>query len=208
MAEQYIPAGRTSVVKKGGAEYQLQTEYARHPHSRITTTIFAKGQVLHKIERPLDSEITTLEEMHKAEDIMKDQHREVAQIIRDIGLLGHAEQSAKRLEDKIRSSTIARLPEVERVYLVTKEGKLIGDKKVAREFKRMFKHILKGLPELLKVFTELPGSGDLKEEGLFEIEPGRLLLASTGAEFYLILLRPGTDYVKVIPQIKEIISGE
>ncbi len=208
MAEQYIPAGRTAVVKKEGTEYQVQTEYARHPHPRITTTIFAKGQVLHKIERPLDSEITSLEGMHQAEDIIKSQHREVAQIIREKGLAGHAEQRARRSEDKIRSTAIARLPDVERVYLVTKDGKLCGDKELAREFKKMFKHILKGLPELLKVFTMLPGSGDLTEEGLFEIEPGRLMLASTGAEFLLILLRPGTDYGEISSRIREIISGK
>jgi hypothetical protein len=208
MAGQFIPAGRTSIVNKGGVDYQLQTEYARHPHPRITTSIFTQGQVLHKIERPLETDIDSLEEMHAVEDIIKKQHQEVATIIREKGLSRHAEQSLKRSEEKIRSSRIASLPEVEKVYLVTSEGKLTGDKQVTKQFGNLFRHVLKGLPELLKVFTELPGAGHTKEEGLYEIEPNRLLLASTGAEFFLILLKPGTDYSKLSPQIQKIISGK
>ena len=86
MAPQYIPAGRTSVVKKGKSEFQLQTEYAGNPQPRVTTTIFSEGRVLHKVEKMISRSVTTIEEMHHIEDIIKSQHLEISKIIREKGL--------------------------------------------------------------------------------------------------------------------------
>ena len=207
MAEQFIPAGRTSSVEKRGVEYQLQTEYARHPRCRVTTTIFSQGRVLHKIERSIESEVNSLERMHEVEDIITAQHLEVSKIVAEKGLSGHAEKTLKRSEEKIRSSKIQQLEEVERVYLVTPEGKLIGDRETTRKFRKMFRHVLKGLPQILKVFAALPGADHQREEGIYEVEAGRILLASTGAEFYLILLKPKTDYLIIALKIKAILAG-
>jgi len=279
MAGQYIPAGRTSVVKKGDVVYQLQTEYARIPHPRVTTSIATQGQVLHKIEKPIDVEVTTIEDMHDVEDIIKSQHVEVSRIIKNMEIAPGAglslppisegpvrldqspaeppvepapaapdstpapeeapiervpidlnpEKSAPLEQPPLPDSmdqfmvehstmeeqpqpeadepnpyelgltpmqSISYLDEVERVYMVTADGQLVGESDFSSSFKKMFKHLFKQLPEMLNVFAQLPG-GQRREEGIYEIEPGRILLVSSGIDFYLILLKPGTVYKEI-----------
>jgi hypothetical protein len=206
MSSQYIPSGRTSIVKCGEAEFQLQSEYARIPHPRVTTTIFSDGRVLHKIEKKVDKEVTTIEEMHEVEDVIKAQHLEVSKVLREEGLPSHPASRFGQTDKKIRSDQIRDLPSVEKVYLVTGEGKLAGDRSVTKEFKKMFKHVLRELPNMVSVFAELPGHGNNREEGIYEIEPGRIIMASTGVEFFLILVKSGTPYDKVAPQISGILG--
>jgi len=77
----FIPAGRTSLVKRGDQQLQVQTEYAYRPYPRITTTILNAGQVLHKLEKRLDRPIESIEEQNIAEDVIKRQHQEVVALI-------------------------------------------------------------------------------------------------------------------------------
>ena len=205
MATQYIPSGRTSIVKKGEVSFQLQTEYARLPHPRVTTTICTNGQVLHKVERSIDHEVETIEQMHQVEEIIKAQHMEITASLKDRGISTEPQSKIGQVEPKTRSDAIRDIDGVERVYLITPDGKLIGDKNTTKEFKKMFKHIFKELPDMLGVFAELPGQG--REEGIYEVEPGRILLASTGVEFFLILLISGTRYADIAPRISRIIRA-
>lgn len=207
MTSPLIPSGRTSLVTHGDIDYQLQTEYAARPHPRVTTTIFASGAVLHKIERLLPQPVETIEEMHQVEEIIKTQHLEVTRVIRDQGVPAPPEKTAEKRPPMTRLEQIRALAAVERVYLVTAEGKLVGDTAVTGEFKKMFKPVLRELPEILTVFAELPGPGTRREEGLYEIEPGRILLASTGIEFYLILLKPDTPFDNLAERIKTILRA-
>ena len=57
---EFIPVGRTSLVRKRGLNLQVQTEYASRPSPRITTTILSDGQVLHKVERTLKTCVSSL----------------------------------------------------------------------------------------------------------------------------------------------------
>jgi len=205
MASQYIPAGRTSVVKKGKAEFQLQTEYAGIPHPRVTTTIFADGRVLHKVEKQIAKVIESIDEMHQIEEIINAQHMDVSRTIREQGLPTMPDSIAGEVQKKTRLEQMRGLPEVERVFLVSSEGKLVGDRQVTQEFKKMFKHVLRELPELINVFEELP-DGEAREEGIYEIERGRIMLASTGVEFYLILTAPRTPYQPFADKLKNILA--
>jgi len=207
VAAQYIPAGRTSVVKWGRSEFQLQTEYAAIPQPRVTTTIFAQGRVLHKIEKAISKSIDSIEEMHRVEDLIKAQHSEVSKLLRERGLPTEP-ASREGVEGGLsRLERVRRLEEVERVFLVSSEGKIIDDRRLTKEFKKLFKHIFRELPNLITVFASLPDKDGRREEGLYEIEPGRIVLASTGVEFYLILVRPGTDYQFIKGQLKDIFSA-
>jgi hypothetical protein len=82
-ASNYIPTGRTSLVKRGELKLQLQTEYASRPAPRITTTISRDGRVLHKIERELQKTIESIEEQQHIERIIRRQHDDIAEIIRN-----------------------------------------------------------------------------------------------------------------------------
>ncbi len=78
-----IPAGKTSLVRKGTVALQVQTEYASRPYPRITTTILNQGQVLHKVEQKLEHAIANMEERTRMEQVIKQQHGEVEQLIKN-----------------------------------------------------------------------------------------------------------------------------
>lgn len=80
---QFVPTGRTSLIKKSGADLQIQTEYAYRPYARLTTTIIHNGQVLHKIEKKLEKPIESFEEQSIMEARMQRQHADVVGIIKD-----------------------------------------------------------------------------------------------------------------------------
>lgn len=206
MAAQFIPSGRTSIVKSGETELQMQTEYAARPQPRVTTTIFSKGQVLHKVEKTIGKEIESIEEMHRIEDIIKAQHLEISKIIRAKGLPTVPESRIGLAPDKTRSERLRDLPEIEQVFLVTFDGQITENKSVTGQFKKMFKHVFKELPNMIMVFGELPGPNFRREQGLYEIEEGRILLASTGIDFYLILIKADTPYDAIAPKIKRILD--
>jgi len=207
MTSQFIPAGRTSVVKKGETEFQLQTEYAGIPHPRITTTIFAQGQVLHKIEKSIDKPIESIEEMHDIEDIIKAQHSEISKGLRERGLPTAPSSITGEESELSRLERIQRLQEVDRVFVVSSEGKILDDRRLTKDFKKLFKHIFRELPQMINVFASLPGDDDKREEGIFEIEPGRIILISTGIEFYLILVRPGRESRGIKDKLRTILSA-
>lgn len=198
------------MVKWGHSQYQIQTEYASFPKPRITTTIFNQGQVLHKIEQEMGGAVESIEAMHRIEDVIKAQHSEISKMIREEGVPAQAETLKQAPEKKLRSERIRQLDLVERVYLVTSEGRLSGEKETTTRFKKAFKHIFRDLPDLINVFAALPGKGASidgnREEGIYEVEPGRILMASTGVEFYLILLKPETRYEDVAGDIREILQ--
>ncbi len=79
----YVPAGKTSIIKRSDITYQLQTEYAYRPYPRITTTILNEGQVIKKIERKLDNPVESIEEQNRVQDIIQIQHNEVFKLIRE-----------------------------------------------------------------------------------------------------------------------------
>src|SRR3990172_3768301 len=82
-ANQYIPAGRISMVDKGGVALHVQTEYAYRPYPRVTTTILDRGRVLHKVEKKLPKGIDSPEEQSQMEEVIKHQHSEILAIIKD-----------------------------------------------------------------------------------------------------------------------------
>ncbi|HHI02853.1 MAG TPA: hypothetical protein ENL22_04980, partial [candidate division Zixibacteria bacterium] len=79
----YIPAGRTSRIVQGSTEIQIQTEFASRPNPRLTTSIFSKGQVMHKVEQELQSQITSFEDKIRVEDKLRKQHFEVLKTLKD-----------------------------------------------------------------------------------------------------------------------------
>lgn len=206
MTSQYIPAGRTSLVTWGKSKYQLQTEFASIPRPRVTTTIFEEGRVLHKIEQEVGL-VGSIEAMHRVEEVINAQHSEISKTIREKGLPDRADALQEAPKKKLRSERIRQLDQVERVYLITSDGRLSGEKDTTAQFKKTFKHIFQELPNLINVFASLPEKGTVaREEGIYEVEPGRILLASTGVEFYLILLKHNTQYEDVAGDIREILQ--
>ena len=184
----FIPAGRTSMVKKGELQLQVQTEYAQRPAPRITTTILNAGQVVNKIERALEHEISSLDEQARVEVVLKRQHLEVIGILQEQEIAGQgggheiegaAGESAERL---------LTIPGVQKVYALDTEGNFFSDSG-SREFEQAFAPIFRSVRDLMNVFSSLPGAEGERETGVYEVERDRLYFASVGDECYFIIVR-------------------
>jgi len=185
----YVPAGRTSRIVRGAAEIQIQTEYAYRPNPRLTTTVFSKGRVLHKVEKELAAPISSNEDKIRIEGLLRKQHLDVMEIINTRNFLTNLPPEKKPLESPQNPSLVKRLseiPGVERIYRLDNEGNFDSDS-VSSEFKKKYSVIFKNLGELLEIFRHLPGGK--REEGVYEVERNRLYLVSTGYECYFILAR-------------------
>ena len=211
-----IPTGRTSLVKHGATELQIQTEYAYRPVPRITTTVQRSGQVIQKIEMNLDRPITSREEKERIEVSMRKQHAEVIDII---------ERGSQRIQippellseqpkpttDKPKPAPPEPKPYPEPEPKPYPEPELISpmmqrlealpgthrvfrldnegnfvNAAVSKEFQKAFNEVFKNLPDLLSVFAEIPGIGFTRESGVIEIDRDVLYLISNGLEFYFL----------------------
>jgi hypothetical protein len=202
----FIPAGRTSLVRSGDLCLQLLTEYASRPRPRITTTISENGRVMHKIERGLDNPITTADQQKRAEETIKRQHAEVTAIVgQQPSLAGLAKVDVPTKLPPRRSiaEQLRELPSVERVYQADAEGRF-PDGESSQRFQEAFAAIFKDLQELLDIFARLPGVEISRERGVYEVERNRLYLASAGTDFYFVTIsnpRRDFDYEAAIKEI-------
>jgi hypothetical protein len=92
------------------------------------------------------------------------------------------------------------IPGMERVYCVDFDG-AIRQPDLKNEFRKKFSLVFKNLGELVAVFSEMPGIGLSREQGVYEIERDRLYLVSSGAEFFICYVKnpqPHVNYEKAI----------
>ena len=217
-AQTFIPVGRTSLVRRGKLALQIQTEYASRPAPRITTTISTNGQVLHKVQRPLEKLIDSFEEQRSTERTMLHQHEEVIEILkRDNAIapspsidieLAVMEEPPEPVEEEfepepVYHTVIERLEHlhgVERIYGLDNEGRFT-EGKIGREFKKSFSAVFKNLNELMHLFCRLPGVDGHREIGVYEVEWDRLFFVSAGDACYFVLVKPSAgqiDYEQMI----------
>jgi len=199
-----IPTGRTSLVKHGSTELQIQTEYAWRPAPRITTTVQRSGQVVQKIEHGLERPVASIEEKDRVEATIRKQHAEVVDIIQRGSQRISIPPEMLREKTKPRPSDekpypepprlgpvierLSKLPGQHRIFRLDNEGNF-PDADVSKEFRKMFKSIFKNLHELISVFAEVPGIGFTRETGVVEIERDALYLISSGTEFYILCVQ-------------------
>jgi len=199
----FIPAGRTSLVKRGGSAIQVQTEYAYRPYPRLTTTILDQGQVLHKIERKLDIPIESLEQQSSVEGLIVKQHKEILSILNDNQTFP-APQGAPPLEPAEPLTTrerLATVPGVEHIYSLDNQGHFTGAQH-GDHFKQAFTSIFKSIAELMEVFALLPG-GQMREKGVYEVQRDRLYLVSRGDECYFVTVHRANHEIVYEKALKE-----
>ncbi len=227
----YIPTGRTSLVKKDGADLQIQTEYAYRPYVRLTTTIIHNGQVLHKLERKLDKPIESFEEQAVMENRMKKQHAEVVAIIKennatsilqksDSQPIPIAEQKTPQAETKEKivppviqeQSEMSELTAIDRfkridgvkyVYHLNINGEFVN-KIESDHFKKSFSTVFKSTVELKEIFVLIPGVTFSRECGVYEVERNKLFLVSTGDDLYFVLLENPSSDIEYENELKSI----
>lgn len=207
---EYIPVGRTSLVKKGELSLQVQTEYASRPNPRITTCISTSGQVLHKIERTLESPVGTHDEQLRVESTIKRQHTEVLAILHgDTIGVQRTEPVPEAPPVSVASLTteerLGRIAGVQRVFRVENDGSF-SNAQLTDDFKRQFSVVLKGLREIMELFGRIPGVGVTRQRGVYEVERDRLYFASAGTECYFVLVRRVDMTTQYEPLIKAALS--
>jgi len=198
----YIPAGRTSRIVSGPIEIQIQTEFALRPNPRLTTSIFSKGQVIHKVEQEVLNQITSFEDKIRVEEMLRKQHFEILQTLKD----------EKKLKPFLSATIpmsggnslyrrICGIKGVERVFHIDNEGNFSSDS-ISKEFRKKYSAISKSMLEVINIFALMPGGE--REKGVYEVEPDRLYLASCGKECYFILTNmshAGTNFESEIRQV-------
>ncbi len=208
-ANQYIPAGRTSLVNKEGSSLQVQTEYAFRPYPRVTTTILDNGRVLHKVEKKLNKGIDSPEEQSQMEEVIKHQHGEVLAIIKSNqkGSSPKDEQSEtqkfKIAQETTLAEKLATIPGVERVFHLDRDGEFYNSEE-AFTFKTSYPNLFKGLVQLVELFMILPGAEMKREQGVYEIERDGLYFVSAGKDNFFVKtarLDQATDFERAIKQI-------
>ena len=191
----YIPVGRTSLVRRGRTDLQVQTEYATRPYPRITTTVLNSGQVLHKIEKKLEEPIRSPEEQLRAQRVIQQQHADVTNLLESDSAImpkqpkpkvAVPEQSSKN--KRSLTERLAALSGIQRIYHLDNDGNFIGSGSMD-QFKSAFAPVFKHMHELLGVFIQLPGPNGRREQGVYEIERDNLYMVSTGKEFYFVVVQ-------------------
>lgn len=231
---QYIPAGRTARFASGEKEIQVQTEFAPRPTPRITSTILVSGEVVKKLETPLESPISNSEELNDVERMLLKQHSAVLQKARDIieekqSLSAFdtlrarlnlppkktdvrkvketdrptASEERVTVNEEVKPSTfsdsdrisVAKRTTLERLYTIEGVSKahtlscdgIFLSEKSRNEFKKQFPKIVKHLSEMVEIFGELP-NGRGRENGVYEVESGKLYLVSHCGFMYLLVM--------------------
>lgn len=210
----YIPVGRTSLVRRGRIDLQVQTEYATRPYPRITTTVLNSGQVLHKIEKKLEEPIRSQEEQVRAQRVLQQQHADVTTLLESDSAITPSQpkpqaSTAKETAGSKRSLTerLAALNGIQRIYQLDNDGNFIGSGSMD-QFRRAFAPVLKHMHELLGVFVELPGPNGRREQGVYEIERDSLYMISTGKEFFFVVVKRADRDTNFEKSLREIIKED
>ncbi|MDZ4723401.1 MAG: hypothetical protein SGI97_05810 [candidate division Zixibacteria bacterium] len=194
----FIPAGRTSLVKRGEVSLQVQTEYAARPSPRITTTVLKSGQVLHKVERSIDQPISTFEEQQEAETSLKKQHSAVISIIQNGSFLPTKTNVSSLSARAPKLSYIDRLTAitgVQKVFRLDVDGNFIGSGLHEKNFKKLFPQIFKNINEVIELFARRSGFLSERVHGVYEVERDLLYYISASTECFFVVVQQPSEPV-------------
>ncbi len=213
----YIPVGRTSLVKKKDLAIQVQTEYAPRPNPRITTSISQSGRMIHKVERTLENPVNSQEEQKRVQAHLLRQHTEVVAIIESDSFAPGSAGALMPANTEERSNVsepdapvktkrqalhekLSGIPGVQNVFRVDNDGTFIAGE-VSEQFRKAFGGVFRNLYELLELFDRGPGVGITRAMGVYEVERDRLYLLSSGTACYFVVVRrvdPHTKYEQAL----------
>ena len=227
---QYMPAGRTSLIKQGELDLQLQTEYAYRPRPRITTTISISGRVVQKIERELDRPVESEEQQAKVQRTIVRQHAEVISLIEKRVA---SKKASLKLPDKLpkhdprivpdkqpateqptgREAVYRNIPEqlmnlpgVSQIFRLTNDGDFVDDGTESK-FRKKYRKIFKNLADLMELYGREQG-GVKRMVGVYEVQPEKLYFASSGVECYFIVIEDASLELNYEIAIRDIVTGQ
>ncbi len=189
--DDFIPAGRTSLVKRGSASFQLQTEYAPRPYPRVTTTVLDSGRVIHKVERRLEHAVESLEEQRRIEAAIKQQHGDVLAIIEKVEPVengGPASRTHPESAPHPASDQLASVAGFQCLYHLRTDGTFVSSN-ASKRFRKTFAAVFKNLRQVVDIFPLIPGEKGVRQKGVCEIEADRLYFVSAGSECYFVAVQ-------------------
>lgn len=206
----FIPAGRTTRINKGGKDLTLQTEYATRPNPRLTTSVFTQGQVIYKIENELPAAVDTIEQKERVERLLQRQHAQALEIARKDNFppsnkdfdMGDDEDTIV-LHPRNNREKLQCVDGVQYVVRIDNDGSF-ESAKLSEAFRRNFAPIFKHLNDILDIFARFPNGN--RERGVYEVEVDRLYLVSTGKECYFVLTKPTGRFVNYAHELEVAIS--
>lgn len=204
----FIPAGKTSLVKKKGGSLQVQTEYAFRPYPRFTTTILNNGQVIHKVEKKLIGTIESFEEQEKVEKMMKKQHSEILEILKNDSYPRPASTQPKDKlppKDLSLNDRLKMIHGIEKIYQLDRDGNFLN-KNNSEQFKKIYSGVFKNIKDLIKLFSLVPGVIVTREKGVYEVERNSLYLLSCGDNLYFILVNKDSQNIEYEKVLKETLN--
>ena len=195
--DDFIPVGRTSLVKRGVTSLQVQTEYASRPYPRVTTTVLNSGQVIQKLERKLEHAVESLEEQRPIEAAIQQQHSEVLALIEKgapvekRGLVEHKphESAPHSMYDRLTS-----VVGLQRFYRLDVDGAFVSNS-ASEQFRKTFAPVFKDLQQVIDIFPLMPGEKGVRQKGVCEIEHDRLYFMSAGSECYFVAVQPTDEKI-------------
>ena len=203
--DDFIPVGRTSLVKRGVTSIQVQTEYASRPYPRVTTTVLNSGQVIQKVERKLEHAVETLEEQRPIEAAIQQQHGEVLALIEKEapvekrGLVEHKphESAPHSMYDRLNS-----VVGLQRLYRLGVDGAFVSNS-ASEQFRKIFAPVFKDLQQVVDIFPLIPGEKGVRQKGVCEIEHDRLYFVSTGSESYFVAVQSTEEKIDYEATLKQ-----
>lgn len=203
--DDFIPVGRTSLVKRGTTSLQVQTEYASRPYPRVTTTVLNSGQVIQKVERKLEHAVESLEEQRPIEAAIQQQHSEVLALIEKEAPVEKRGSVANKPSKSAPHSMYDRLNSVvglQRLYRLGVDGAFVSNS-ASEQFRKIFAPVFKDLQQVIDIFPLIPGEKGVRQKGVCEIEHDRLYFVSAGSECYFIAVQPPGEKINYETTLKQ-----
>ena len=206
--DDFIPVGRTSLVKRGVTSLQVQTEYASRPYPRVTTTVLNSGQVIQKVERKLEHAVETLEEQSRIEAAIQQQHGEVLALIEKgapvekHGLVEHIPHESAPYSMYDRLTSVVGL---QCLYRLGADGAFVSNNE-SKQFRKTFAPVFKDLQQVIDIFPLMPGEKGVRQKGVCEIEHDRLYFMSAGSECYFVAVQPTDEKIDYETTLKFLVD--
>jgi len=198
----YQPPGRLSKVSGKEFLIQLQTEFAWHPHPRITTTVVLDGVVIHKIQKDWENNLETDEEKRVATNYISKQHEEVEKIVKankDF-ILNHGKSKGHEVDFQ----GILKIEGVERAFLLSSDGLMtpFRDEEIEMEKVKLFESLF----ELMEFLDQLTGWGSMNEAYLV-LDGDRIMIFRYGDHFLIITIGESASSAETARKVVEFLKA-
>jgi hypothetical protein len=80
---EYIPQGRLGSHRHGGKLFQIQTEFARRPHTRVTSSVVLDGRIVHKTGCEWTGDLAESDDREALEALIAKQHKATLATVQD-----------------------------------------------------------------------------------------------------------------------------